>query len=224
VLFGQEVLHTSTCSSALIDARGVGGVLGGWLGSRIARRIGAGASVQLTMWSGGVCVLLARPRVAVAAGRPCCSGDDVHRDPLERDHGELAHAVIPDRLLGRVNSVYRFFGWGMMPIGSLIGGALVAVLDGPLSREWALRDAVDRGRRVPGSSSPLVVVRSLSSSRIDAGAGRRQGGGLDVMRSRALPDSLEQALRTGGRRIGRAPPTRVIVTWVLRVFVRRRVS
>ena len=51
----------------------------------------------------------------------------------------LRQAVIPDRLLGRVNSVYRFFGWGMMPIGSLIGGALVAVLDGPLSREWALR-------------------------------------------------------------------------------------
>ncbi len=45
----------------------------------------------------------------------------------------LRQAVIPDRLLGRVNSVYRFFGWGMIPIGGLIGGLLVAVLDGPLS-------------------------------------------------------------------------------------------
>ncbi len=30
--------------------------------------------------------------------------------------------IIPDALLGRVNSVYRFFGWGMMPLGTLLGG------------------------------------------------------------------------------------------------------
>ena len=35
----------------------------------------------------------------------------------------LRQTIIPDELLGRVNSVYRFFGWGMMPIGALLGGA-----------------------------------------------------------------------------------------------------
>lgn len=30
----------------------------------------------------------------------------------------LRQAIIPDRLLGRANSVYRFFGWGAMPIGA----------------------------------------------------------------------------------------------------------
>ena len=35
----------------------------------------------------------------------------------------LRQTIIPDELLGRVNSVYRFFGWGMMPLGSLLGGA-----------------------------------------------------------------------------------------------------
>jgi len=34
----------------------------------------------------------------------------------------LRQAVIPDALLGRVNSVYRFLGWGAMPLGSLAGG------------------------------------------------------------------------------------------------------
>ena len=48
-------------------------------------------------------------------------------------------SVIPDHLLGRVNSVYRFFGWGAIPIGALIGGVIVAVLDGPLDRDTALR-------------------------------------------------------------------------------------
>ncbi len=37
----------------------------------------------------------------------------------------LRQTIIPDRLLGRVNSVYRFFGWGMMPLGAAAGGAVV---------------------------------------------------------------------------------------------------
>ncbi len=29
---------------------------------------------------------------------------------------------MPPRLLGRVNSVYRMLGWGLMPVGALAGG------------------------------------------------------------------------------------------------------
>jgi Na+/melibiose symporter-like transporter len=36
----------------------------------------------------------------------------------------LRQSIIPDALLGRVNSVYRFLGWGTMPIGAALGGAL----------------------------------------------------------------------------------------------------
>ncbi|MDF9717963.1 MFS transporter [Nocardioides sp. ChNu-153] len=51
----------------------------------------------------------------------------------------LRQRIIPDHLLGRVNSVYRFFGWGMMAVGSLLGGAVVVALDAVGDREWALR-------------------------------------------------------------------------------------
>lgn len=51
----------------------------------------------------------------------------------------LRQEIIPAHLLGRVNSVYRFFAWGMMPIGAALGGVLVAVLDGPTERSVALR-------------------------------------------------------------------------------------
>ena len=51
----------------------------------------------------------------------------------------LRQSLIPDRILGRVNSVYRFLGWGMMPIGSALGGVVVAVAQPTLGREWALR-------------------------------------------------------------------------------------
>ncbi|NIZ15676.1 MFS transporter [Phaeobacter sp. HF9A] len=46
---------------------------------------------------------------------------------------------IPPALLGRVNSIYRFFGWGSMPLGALAGGAIVSVLEPEMGRELALR-------------------------------------------------------------------------------------
>jgi MFS family permease len=38
----------------------------------------------------------------------------------------LRQTIIPGQLLGRVNSVYRFLGWGAMPIGAVVGGVLAA--------------------------------------------------------------------------------------------------
>ena len=52
----------------------------------------------------------------------------------------LRQTIIPDHLLGRVNSVYRFFAWGMMPIGLAVGGLLVSGIElAGGSRELALR-------------------------------------------------------------------------------------
>ena len=47
--------------------------------------------------------------------------------------------IIPGDILGRVNSIYRFFGWGMMPLGALAGGLIVSFLETPFGRETALR-------------------------------------------------------------------------------------
>ena len=51
----------------------------------------------------------------------------------------LRQTIIPDDILGRVNSVYRFFAWGMIPIGSLLGGVMIIAVDAVASREAALR-------------------------------------------------------------------------------------
>jgi MFS family permease len=51
----------------------------------------------------------------------------------------LRQRVIPDHLLGRVNAVYRFFGWGTLSVGTLLGGLVVVGLEPVLGREWALR-------------------------------------------------------------------------------------
>ena len=51
----------------------------------------------------------------------------------------LRQRLVPDRLLGRVNSVYRFFGWGTIAIGTVLGGALVSLGETMMGRDWALR-------------------------------------------------------------------------------------
>lgn len=51
----------------------------------------------------------------------------------------LRQRLIPDRLLGRVNSVYRLFGWGTIAIGTLLGGAIVVLVEPMVGRDWALR-------------------------------------------------------------------------------------
>ncbi len=46
--------------------------------------------------------------------------------------------AIPDDLLGRVNAIYRFFGWGAIPIGTALIGALITWAETPLGRDAAL--------------------------------------------------------------------------------------
>ena len=138
----------------------------------------------------------------------------------------LRQAVIPDRLLGRVNSVYRFFGWGAIPIGALLGGVLVAVLDGPLSREWALRmpwivagvgPARARRRRRPHAhDGPIDAARAAVEADPRAPlSGRRR----PVRSTPVHPASLEQARH----RHGAAFRPGCWCARVLRVFVTSRV-
>jgi MFS family permease len=78
----------------------------------------------------------------------------------------LRQAIIPTHLLGRVNSVYRFLGWGAMPLGAAIGGIVAASLG--LRAPWLVAAAVSLVALVPA----VPIVRS---SVIEAA--RRAGDG-----------------------------------------------
>ena len=176
VLWGQEVLHTSTLQFGLLSTgAAIGGVAGGWTASAITKRIGSGASVGLTLWLGaGVTILIGFMSNWVVVGLLLVVTMFV-AVLWNVITVSLRQAVIPDRLLGRVNSVYRFFGWGAIPIGTLLGGLIVAGLDGVMSREWALRMPwIIAGIAQLGLAA--VVARTLTSARIDAA---RAGGPVE---------------------------------------------
>ena len=140
VLYGQEVLHTTVLEFGLLSTgTALGGVVGGWSASWVTKRIGTGASVGLTLWVGAVAMVLVgivSHWVLAALLFVVIMFVAVLWNVITVS---LRQTVIPDRLLGRVNSVYRFFAGGMMPIGAAIGGATVAVVDRFASRDLALR-------------------------------------------------------------------------------------
>ncbi len=70
---------------------------------------------------------------------------------------------IPSSLLGRVNSIYRFFGWGSMPLGAMAGGVAVSVLETELGRELALRSTF----LIAGFACVLLLVFALLKLRLD---------------------------------------------------------
>ena len=71
----------------------------------------------------------------------------------------LRQTIIPDHLLGRVNSVYRFLGWGSMPIGAVAGGLLAG--------EFGLRAPFWVGGAILLVAS-LVFAPGLTTAHVDA--------------------------------------------------------
>ncbi len=140
VLFAQEILHLDSFGyGLLLSAGAAGGVLGGLVAPRFCARLGLRGS----MMAGLACFALAYAGFA-ATNSPAAAALALAVEAAGSMLWNVAtvsfrQRLIPDRILGRVNSLYRFFGWGMMPIGALAGGALVAALQGPFGRAEALR-------------------------------------------------------------------------------------
>lgn len=140
VLFAQEVLDTTAVEFAILGtSAAVGGVIGGWTASWVTSRIGHGRSLWVTMLGGTVTSAV----IGAVSAWPVVwlmfamfSFTVVLWNVITVS---LRQTIIPDHLLGRVNSVYRFFGWGAIPIGALAGGLVVVVTDTFASRELALR-------------------------------------------------------------------------------------
>ncbi len=140
VLFVQEVLGLGAIGFGAIGASAAAGGVAGSLGAaRVSERIGQSRALLMTVAGGflGPAIIAAFPSLPVViAVFFAMTFTAVVWNVITV---ALRQSLIPDELLGRVNSVYRFFGWGMIPIGALAGGLLVAATERIVDREIALR-------------------------------------------------------------------------------------
>jgi MFS family permease len=166
VLFVQEILELEAASfGVLLSAGAVGGVVGSVIASRVSQRIGPGSSLFTAIALSSVTLAvtgLTSSAVLVWSMFVVQSFAGVLWNVITVS---LRQTIIPDRLLGRVNSVYRFFAWGMMPIGSLLGGAVVAVVEGMVDRPTALRSPFWMAAAIYGLLFVYVLPR-LNTARI----------------------------------------------------------
>jgi MFS family permease len=123
VLLATQTLHVSTRAyGLLLAASAVGSVVGGLVNPVLTRRIGLLPSLivpALIDAAAFVGIGLA-PGPVVVAALLATQGFSVTMWNVVTV--SLRQRIVPGHLLGRVNSVYRMLGWGLMPAGALAGG------------------------------------------------------------------------------------------------------
>lgn len=140
VLISQERLGLGAFGfGVLMTAGAAGGVTGGLLGPKLIARIGRVTTLKLAL------VLFPFAFVAIAlTTSPFMVAVALFFESLAALLWNIVtvswrQRIIPDDLLGRVNSIYRFFGWGLTPVGAIAGGVIVASGEGVLGRDLALQ-------------------------------------------------------------------------------------
>lgn len=178
VLFVQEALglFDGWAFGIVITGSAVGAVCGSLIADRIVRRLSAGPSLFIAVVGMGTGTAIAGATsspvlfwsVNVAGGLAVVLWNVVTVSLRQR--------IIPDHLLGRVNSAYRFFGWGMMAIGAPLGAALVSLVEPVAGREMALRTPFLVAAVGYLAMAPIVLVRMRTAqlrAAEEAAEGRR---------------------------------------------------
>ena len=140
ILFAQEVLQTSVFTFAVLGTAGaVGGTIGGLLAPKVSAKLGSGRCLAMTLAAGPIGSLIIALTTTWQVVWVVVVFETFFAVLWNTITVSLRQSIIPTHLLGRVNSVYRFFAWGSIPIGMFVGGGLVSALTLVLSRENALR-------------------------------------------------------------------------------------
>ena len=139
VLYAQEVLGLSSVGYGLLLAGGaVGGLAAAAFGERIIGRLGRSACLRIAVAT--LVILSATPLVlpfvvpiwlAFAVFSMMAMVWNIITISLRQ-------RLIPVHLLGRVNSVYRLFGIGMIPLGFVVSGVSVTAAEPLVGRHLAL--------------------------------------------------------------------------------------
>ncbi len=139
VLHAQENLGLSAEAYGLTLAGGaIGGIAGSLLGDRMARRWGQARTLQWMILASAPCLAamaLAPDAVALAG---CFAAMEFSGMVWNIVSVSTRQRMIPDALMGRVNSLYRLLAWGMMPLGLMLSGVVVTLGEAFVPRDLAL--------------------------------------------------------------------------------------
>ena len=128
VVFLVRTLHATAAVVGVTYAlSSLGGVLGGLLSGRLARRFGSARIIWLAMIVPGPLYLLqplAQPGWGITLY--VIGGVAFSAMAITYNVGQVSYrqAICPPELLGRMNASVRWIVWGTIPFGALFGGGL----------------------------------------------------------------------------------------------------
>ncbi len=140
ILFAQELIGLNAIQYSFLA---YGAAIGGLVGSQLANKVNARFEesktllISVALFGIGMFVPYVTSNPFVIAGSFGLSSFGSVLWNVQAV--SIRQSLIPDNLLGRVNSVYRLLALGLNPIGALFGGVLVKILNNSFSREFALR-------------------------------------------------------------------------------------
>lgn len=173
ILFAQEVLGTSVFVFSILGTAGaIGGIVGGLLAPKISEKFGSGPSLRIALIAGPLGNLIVGFTSSWQVVWVVTVFESFVAVLWNTITVSLRQSIIPTNLLGRVNSVYRFFAWGSIPIGMFLGGAVVSLIQNLASRDLALRAPYLLGA-VLGFlififAAPRLTTRALEKARAEA--------------------------------------------------------
>jgi len=173
ILYTQEVLNTSVFVFAVLGTAGaIGGIAGGLIAPKISEKIGSGPSLWLALAMGPIGAVIIGTTSAWQIVWVVLLFQSFFGVLWNTITVSLRQRIIPTRLLGRVNSVYRFFGWGSIPIGMFLGGWVVTLAQYFVSREMALRTPYFLGAGLGVLlfifAAPRLTTKAIEQARTEA--------------------------------------------------------
>ena len=128
LIFAYRDLHLTAAVVGIIFAISSGGwLVGAFLASWVARTLGLGTTLGLSILVGGL-VTLATPLALLGAPAIVLSVlgfvGNLMVPVYNINQVSLRQSITPDRVQGRMNATMRTIVWGTIPIGAFVGGIL----------------------------------------------------------------------------------------------------
>ena len=167
-LFAIQELHLSeTLIGLSFTISGIGGLAAAATADRISRRRGVGRTILFMSPLAGpflALVAIGQPDVTVlnvalvaASGFTGLASGTIYNI----NQVSLRQAITPEPMQGRMNATMRWFVWGTIPVGALIGGA-IATVAGPREAIWVGAAGVAVAW-IPLWRSPVRSIRTMPS-------------------------------------------------------------
>jgi MFS family permease len=167
VLFAlRELGITETELGLLFSVMAVGGILGAVGSDRLARLLGEGRVIPLSLLGGTAAMLTVPLSASVASPMPVLLVGGFLSGALivvyNVNQVSFRQRLCPPRLLGRMNGSIRFLVWGPIPIAAFLSGVLGQWL-GAETTMW-IGAVLGVLASLPVLLSPLIRMRRLPRS------------------------------------------------------------